>query len=49
MAEALLAEDNTLLVGILQERALAKQLAQQKEDAEINRLNANPYDQDAQV
>jgi len=49
LAEAVLSEDTTLLVGVLEQRALQKQQQKQKELEEINRLNADPFSVEAQA
>ena len=49
LAEAVLSEDNTFLSALLEQRARAKEEQKRKEMDAIQRLNANPFDTEAQV
>jgi hypothetical protein len=49
MAEAILADDKTLLVAILEQRAIAKMEKEEEENRKIDQLNSDPYNAENQV
>jgi DNA damage-inducible protein 1 len=49
MAEAVLAEDRTLLRALLEERVRAHQQREAEENRLVDQLNSNPYDEAAQL
>jgi DNA damage-inducible protein 1 len=49
MADAVLAEDTTLLTALLEERAVAKAEKEEQEKRRIEELNADPFNAENQV